>query len=86
MPRPYSRRVCHWCEAPLDGGNRKYCSDDCRLQAQEKDRWNPTPDEIRAICRQIQREGGEQWKRNRTCYPPQPVTPPVVSVAACDFW
>lgn len=85
MPGPYSQRVCHWCEAPLDGKNRKYCNDDCRSQAYQQGQWNPTPDEIRAICRQIQEEGGEQWKRNRSCYPADPVTVPVGRVAAFDL-
>lgn len=85
MPSASSQRLCHWCEAPLDGSNRKYCNNDCRLQARQEDQRAPTPEDIRAVCRQIQQEGGEAWRRSRTCYPPEPVTVPVGRVAAFDL-
>lgn len=65
-------RICQWCEQPFTG-NRKFCSSECRHEAQES--WNPdpTPDEIRELCSRIREEGGPAWERSRSCYPAQPV-------------
>lgn len=46
---------------------------------------DPSPEEIREMCRQIREAGGEAWERSHTCYTPQPVLVPVVSVGRYCF-
>lgn len=65
--------TCRWCERQF-AGNRKFCSEECRHQASlEMTASDPTPEEIREMCRQIREAGGETWERTHTCYPVQPV-------------
>lgn len=73
--------ICQWCEQPFIG-NRKFCSRKCRHQAQGRQAADPTPEEIREMCRRIRYEGGAAWERNRCCYPPQPVQMRVVSTSS----
>jgi len=63
---------CRKCGCRFSG-NRKFCSSECRLAAQESRTSDPTPEEIRAMCSRIREEGGESWERTHTCYPRQPV-------------
>ena len=74
------RKSCRWCQQTFAGG-RKYCSRECRRLAQESRISDPTPEQIREICRQIREEGGAAWERSHTCYAPQPVRVPVVTVS-----
>lgn len=60
--------TCRWCECQF-AGNRKFCSDECREAAQESQNSDPTPEEIREMCRQIREAGGAAWERTHTCYP-----------------
>jgi hypothetical protein len=73
--------TCRWCNRQF-AGNRKYCSDECRELDQENLASDPTPEEIREMCRQIREAGGKAWERTHTCYPVQPVL--VRTVAAHD--
>lgn len=53
------------------------------MQAQEDQGSDPTPEEIREMCRQIREAGGTAWERTHTCYPVQPVQ--IRTVAAHDY-
>lgn len=71
-------RICQWCERPFFG-NRKFCSSECRHEALESKTTDPTPEEIRDMCRLIREEGGPAWERSRSCYLPEPVRMRVVA-------
>lgn len=75
---------CRWCERPLYRRNRKFCSDECREFASGCKESDPTPEEIREMCRQIREEGGEEWERSRSCYSSEPVTVPMARVSLSD--
>lgn len=71
-------RICPWCEQPFIG-NRKFCSSECRHEALEGKTPDPTPEEIRDLCRLIREEGGPVWERRHSCYTPEPVRTRVVA-------
>jgi hypothetical protein len=77
-----SNHTCHWCHGPVSG-NRKFCCRECRNSAQESKVPDPTLEEIREMCCRIREEGGEAWERSHTCYTPQRVQVPVVTVRRC---
>lgn len=86
-------RICGWCGRPVCRRNRKYCSAACREFARGAKATDPTPEQIRARCRLIREEGGEEWERSRSCYPPEPVSVPEARVSlpgarggATDTW
>jgi hypothetical protein len=77
--------TCRWCDRRF-AGNRKYCSQECRTAAaSEIQPSDPSPEEIRAICRRIHEAGGPAWERNHTCYPVQRVQIRVVKASRCNL-
>ena len=45
---------------------------------------DPTPEEIREMCRQIREAGGQAWERARWCYRSPSVSVPTVRVSGLD--
>jgi hypothetical protein len=85
-PVPAGERLCRWCNGPLkDGGF--YCSKACsgaaahaRVEAND-----PSPEEIREICREIQSEWNSVTERQRRGAPEdEPVMPQIVSLRGID--
>lgn len=83
MPRS-ERPLCAWCQRVRCEKGRKFCSDECRQLARQGQEVSPSPEEIARMCRQIREEGGEEWERNRTCYPPRSVEIPHWSISSGD--